>query len=162
MSQVTGPAAQRLVGDVASRVTKASAVYDAQSIKLFQMALAIGGMRANDGAWGGSLTAQQAKFTPFDLESYAAGKLKMDIVPRPLLSPTKLEAATEKQAIWNGVKAAVDAGVPLPLALKQEGWTDQELAELEEATDKEAKAQQASIERQQFLSQEDTIPAVSQ
>ena len=125
------------------------------------MAVAIAGMRANDGSWP-ELTAQQQKFTPFGLESYARGDLDMSIASRPLLTPTALEMAQEKQATWTGVKLAVDAGVPLELVLRQEGWTEEELAELEEVTDKEAKAQQASIQRQQFLSQEDSIPAVSQ
>lgn len=161
MSQVTGPAASRLVGDVASRVTEAQAAYDQANISLFRMAVAIGGFRANSGAWG-PLNRQQAKFTPFSLESYAAGDLDMSIMPRPLLSPTKLEQAMEAQAVWTGVKLATEAGAPLELVLKNEGWTEEQLAELSAAMDKENKAKEASIQRAQFLSQADTIPVQGQ
>ena len=161
MTQVTGPAAARLIRDVTSKVEEIQATFDQSNMSLWRMAVAIAGMRANDGSWP-ELTAQQQKFTPFGLESYARGDLDMSIASRPLLTPTALEMAQEKQATWTGVKLAVDAGVPLELVLRQEGWTEEELAELEEVTDKEAKAQQASIQRQQFLSQEDSIPAVSQ
>lgn len=133
MSQVTGPAASRLVGDVASRVSEVAASYDQQLIKLFQMACAIGGYRAGSGAWG-ILTRQQQKFIPFDLESYERGSLDIEIMPRPVLVPTRYERALEKQAVWNGVGLAVKAGVPLPVVLKDEGWTDSELAALPSET----------------------------
>lgn len=154
MSQLTGPAASRLVGDVASRLSEASANYDAQSIKLFQMAVAIGGMRANSGAWG-PLSRQQQKFTPFSLESYARGDLDTEIEPRSLLQPTKLEMAQEKQAMWTGIGLAVTAGAPLEVVLKDEGWSDEEIAQLGDA-------KLAEIKRQQALAQEDVIPLVDQ
>lgn len=145
MSQVTGPAAARLSGDVAARVSESMAVYDQATMSLFRMAVAIAGFRANAGAWGRTLTPQQQKFLPFDLDSYASGKLDMAIMPRPLLVPTKLEVANQKVALWQGVSLAVSAGVPLEFVLKDEGWTDQELAELKtmlDAQKKEAQAQQ--------------------
>jgi len=79
-----------------------------------------------------------------------------------LLTPTKLEVAMEKQAMWTGVKLATEAGAPLELVLKDEGWTEDEITELQELTDKEAKLQEANIQRQQMLSQQDTIPAIGQ
>src|SRR6202035_4734434 len=99
MSQVTGPAAQRLVGDVANKVSEAQATYDAANIKLFQMATAIGGYRANSGDWG-DLTTQQQKFVPFNLNSYQQGDLDMVIMPRPLLSPTRSEIGQENELMW--------------------------------------------------------------
>ncbi len=132
MSQVTGPAASRLVGDVSSRVSEAAAQYDVQCIKLFQMALAIGGMRASGGAWGRSLSRQQQAFAPFNLDSYERGDLDITILPRPILTPTRLETAQEKQALWTGVEIAVKAGVSLEAALLDEGWTPEELKLLEQ------------------------------
>jgi hypothetical protein len=159
MTQVTGPAAQRIVGDVEQRVSKAQAVYDNGNIKVFQMSLAIGGYRANnrDMGWA-NLNRQQQKFLPFNLDSYQAGNLDMSIMPRPLLTPTKLEQAQENQALWLGVQAAAKAGVPLPLVLKSEGWTPQELAELEQAQQKEDAKQQAQFEQQQATMQKFSTP----
>lgn len=154
MSQVTGPAASRLVGDVESRFAEAAASYDQANIKLFQMAVAIAGFRANSGAWG-PLSAQQKKFTPFSLTSYTKGDLDMAIMPRPLLTPTRSELASERLSMWTGVKMAVDAGVPLPLVMADEGWTADQLAQL-------ASARAQQIQQDQLLSQEDVVPTVQQ
>jgi hypothetical protein len=130
MSQVTGPAASRLVGDVETRVLEAQAAYDQANISLFRMAVAMAGFRARSGAWG-VLNRQQQKFTAFNLDSYERGDLDIAIVPRPILKPTEMEKAMEKQAMWTGVNLAVQAGAPLELVLRDEGWTDEKLAELE-------------------------------
>lgn len=93
MSSVTGPAAARLMGDVSGRLMDAQAQYDLQSKKLFQMAVAIAGWRAKEGYWGlvSSLTEQQKKFLPFDLESWRKGDLDFRIGDRPLIALTPEE-----------------------------------------------------------------------
>lgn len=128
MSQVTGPAAARLMGDVGSIVMESAANYDQQLIKLFQMAVAVGGWRANVGDWGTALTRQQQAFLPFDLDSYYAGLLDFDILPRPLVPLTRREAidaeraevalAADKQAvstdiagIASRIQAATEKGI---------------------------------------------------
>lgn len=161
MSQVTGPAAARLVGDVSGRVTECQAIYDQYNIRLFGMAVAIGGFRANSGAWG-ILNDQQKKFLPFNLDSYKAGDLEMAIMPRPLLTPTKLEKAQESQALWLGVQAGAKAGVPLKLILAQEGWTDEELAELDRVQQEEDAADQAKFEQQQKVIAQNNPPQQQQ
>ena len=89
MSTVTGPGASRLMGDVYGKVLEVSSNYDQQSIKLFAMAAAIGGFRYKEGREGWrAKTKQQAKFAPFDLNSYAKGDLDFSIDPRPLIAPT--------------------------------------------------------------------------
>jgi hypothetical protein len=95
MSQVTGPAAARIMGDAVNRLSDAAAGYDQQSVKLFQMAVAIAGWRAQSGAWGskGELGAQRAKFAPFSLDSYERGDIDMAIAPRPLIRETGQESA---------------------------------------------------------------------
>lgn len=98
MSQVTGPAAERLIGDAAAYIQDARANYDTQSIKLFQMAIAIAGWRANTGAWGSSLTRQQQAFASYDLTSYNAGALDFEILPRPLI-PSVGKSTDEKRVL---------------------------------------------------------------
>jgi hypothetical protein len=91
MSQIHGPAAGRLMGDAGAMVFEISAGYDMQSIKLFQMAMAVGGYRANSGNWGPTLNDQQRVFLPFNLESYVRGQLNFTILPRPLVPLTEME-----------------------------------------------------------------------
>jgi len=123
MSQVTGPAATRLMGDVSALVVDAQATYDHQSIKLFQMAVAIAGWRANSGAWGRQLTDQQRKFLPFDLTSYQAGGLNFDIDPRPLIAPTRGEGAVDRATVF---ATLVNGGADLYSAAIVAGYSEQE------------------------------------
>lgn len=90
MSQVTGPGAARMMGDVYSRVLEVASNYDTQSIKLFQMAVAIGGFRLAEGKEGWrDKTEQRQKFAPFNLQSYSRGELDFAIMPRPLIPLTE-------------------------------------------------------------------------
>jgi hypothetical protein len=122
MSEVTGPGAARMMGDVYSRVLEVSSNYDTQSIKLFQMAAAIGGFRYRENREGWRLkTEAQTKFAPFDLDSYARGDLNMAIMPRPLIPMTeddtisligkRLANAKAAQGIFNDDKVLELAGV---------------------------------------------------
>lgn len=122
MSEVTGPGAARMMGDVYSRVLEVSSNYDTQSIKLFQMAAAIGGFRYRENREGWRLrTEAQAKFSPFDLDSYARGDLNMAIMPRPLIPMTeddtisltgkRLDNAAKAQKIFNDDKVLELAGI---------------------------------------------------
>lgn len=122
MSEVTGPGAARMMGDVYSRVLEVSSNYDTQSIKLFQMATAIGGFRYKENREGWRIrTEAQAKFSPFDLDSYARGELNMAIMPRPLIPMTeddtitltgkRLDNAKKAQGIFNDDKVLEVAGI---------------------------------------------------
>lgn len=110
MTQLTGPAAGRLLGDVEHKVRSISSGYDNNLTKLLQMSVAIAGWRVNNGDWDytGSaspetddifrlvtsperLTAAQLLFEPFDLDSYAKGDLDFDIMPRDLVPATPKE-----------------------------------------------------------------------
>jgi hypothetical protein len=97
MSTVTGPAAERMIGDAAAYIVDARANYDTQSIKLFQMAVAIAGWRVNTGAWG-TLTRQQQAFASFDLESYGKGDLDFEIGVRPIV-PSISKTPDEQRAL---------------------------------------------------------------
>lgn len=99
-SQITGPAAERLMGDVSTMVYESQANYDLQVIKLHQMAVAIAGWRVNRGDWGQprQLNRQQQKFRDFDLDSYTRGDLDFEIAPRPLVPMTALERLAAERA----------------------------------------------------------------
>jgi hypothetical protein len=90
MSQVTGPGASRLFGDVEALVMDAQANYDTQTIKALQMAVAIGGWRLSQGDWIQG-TRQQQAFAGFDLDSFKAGDLDFEIEERPLIPVTEEE-----------------------------------------------------------------------
>lgn len=159
MSQLSGVAVLRVVSDIVAKVQEAQAGYDQQNMSLWRMATAIAGMRGRErsGGWGQS-TAQQQKFAPFDLNSYERGDLDMAIAERPLLAPTGLERAMEDQTVYTGVKLATDAGIPLALVLRRQGWSDEDIAELDAAQ----REQEAQIQRDQMLAQEDKIPVQGQ
>jgi hypothetical protein len=102
MSQVTGPAAERLVGDAAAYIHDARANYDTQTVKLFQMAVGIAGWCAKSGAWGRNMTRQQTPFTAFDLASYTRGDLDFEIMPRPIVPSTGKNADDKRVAMEAG------------------------------------------------------------
>jgi hypothetical protein len=104
MTQVTGPAADRLMGDVKQKVLRVAANYDLQSTKLFQMAAAVSGWRLNRGDWGDKPSKQQMKFAPFDLTSYQKGQLDFSIMPRPLISLNESEMIGIDKARADAVK----------------------------------------------------------
>lgn len=95
MSQVTGPGASQLLGDVERKVRVIAAGYDHRLIALLQMGIAIAGMRLAEGAegWAEKTEAQQA-FAGFDLDSYSKGDLSFDIMPRQLVPMSVLERYT--------------------------------------------------------------------
>lgn len=153
VSQPTGPAIERMVGDAAGPLYAAQGQYDQALISLCQMAVAMAGERyaqrtstAPDGVgvngWAAD-TQQQQKFRGFDLKSYEAGNLDVVIMPRPLLTPTEGERNSAKLAKWAGVAAAKNAGAPLELAMRDFGFGDQEIAaSVAEQAARDAKAAQ--------------------
>jgi hypothetical protein len=93
MGQISGTAAERLLGDSAGRIRLIRANHDIQTIKRFQMAMTIAGMRVNNGDWGAAseLRRWQRAFLPYTLESYHRGEMDFRIADRPLIIPTELE-----------------------------------------------------------------------
>ena len=119
MSTVTGPGAERMLGDAATYIHDARSNYDTQSAKLFQMAVAVGGFRAGSGAWGRSLTEQQKKFLPFGLDSYRRGELDLDILPRPIVPETpreRIERERMQQALDADRAGTSAQGIPAGIA----------------------------------------------
>jgi hypothetical protein len=102
MTQTTGPSIQGLLGDVGAKVRAISAGYDRQLIKLLQMSVAIAGWRVREGDWDGTqldagLSEAQQKFAPFNFESWAAGDLKLNVMPRSLVPKAVVDRLTELQ-----------------------------------------------------------------
>lgn len=157
MTQLTGPAASRIVGDVKASVYAAMAQYDRGIVAALQMCLTIAGMRANSGAWG-PLTDEQEKLRPFNLDSFKRGDMYLKFKPRPILTPTKLEIAQESLAFWQGIQAADTAGVPIEIVLEDAGWTPEKLAKLR--AEKEARAER--IRQDQMLAQDDMLDPIEQ
>jgi hypothetical protein len=142
MSQVSGVAIERALGDTQGRLFRAQATYDQQLVKAFQMATAIAGWRVGSGSWGtGPLTAAQEKFRPFGLESYAAGDLDLSLLPRPLAPPSAEEAYAAKSAKYGAISAGKAAGVPARDVLVECGYS-------EEDADRIAGEQEAAAARQ--------------
>lgn len=105
MAQVTAPGIERAYGDVKNRVDLVRAGMDSNTVKQFQMAIAICGYRASDGSWNGrhegrndALTARQMAFLGFGLDSYKRGDLDMSIAQRPIVPMTESEEIAIIQA----------------------------------------------------------------
>jgi hypothetical protein len=147
MSTLTGPAASRIMGDTESLLQEVSANYDQGLISLQRMGVAMAGLRYSVGGGGWSTRSdQQAKFRAFNLDSYRSGKLDMTIQPRTLMRVSKAEKAQERMTYWQSIKAEIDAGIPIEIAL-QEDWTPAQLQELKTYRENQVESQLAELEQ---------------
>jgi hypothetical protein len=135
MSQVTGPAAERLFSNVSATVDSVAARHDQQSIKLFSMAVAIGGERLKRGDWPRA-NSQQLKFQPFDLDSYVRGDLDLEIKARKLFIPTDQELA-QTQQLKAQTAVSLDGIVDAEEQLKVAGYSETEAKEIMARKEKE-------------------------
>lgn len=140
MSQVTGPAAEILMGDVKGYVDRARQNYDGGMSRILRMLLTMGGVRANDRAGGWrELTDAQRKFLPFNIDSYERGDLDFEIISsRPLVKKTKAQYWDDELKRMTAIQAGVNAGEPLEWQLKQAGMDDdqwQEMVAMQNAAD---------------------------
>jgi hypothetical protein len=148
MSQVTGPAIARMLGDVQGRVWAAAANYDNATTKLLQMGVAIAGWRTRNGWAADRSDRQRAAFLPFDLESYERGALDVSITPRPLVPETDMErwaaesARADAAEKWSALYGSRVAG------LDRVGVTPEELAGV-------FTRQAANIQAERLLAQSD-------
>ncbi len=85
MSQVTGPAARRLVGDSQGNLTRAAACYDDGLNRALQMGISVAAIRYP--SWAKKATAQQV-FAKFNAGSYDRGDLDFQIMPRAIIEET--------------------------------------------------------------------------
>lgn len=159
MTQTTGPAVSRLMGDVVGTVLEVQASHDRPVIAIAQMAVAIAGQNLKDriGGWANP-TEQQKNFSGYDLQSFERGLLDFVILPRPLVAPTQQEVAQEKTTWWTGVGLAVTAGADLEFALDDFGMDQAQIAKID-ASNQQAMAR---IQTAQQLAAQDTIPLPGQ
>ena len=92
--------------------------YDNALVRAQQMAVAIGGNRGYE------------NFSDFGLESFAAGDLAHTIGYRPVFENDPMDKLEEDKMLWENAKLAKDAGVPLPVYLKQQGWDDEKISDI--------------------------------
>lgn len=142
MGDVSGVAAERLLGDSVSKAREVRAGHDIQTVKRYQMALSIGGYRANRGDWGArdQMTRFQAAFLPYDLDSYDRGAMDFTIADRPIILPT------ERDRVELAIAKRRDLGLPLKTALREGRYTDDEIAVILEELAEERDANRAMFD----------------
>jgi len=110
--------------------------YDDAVVRAHQMAIAIGGMRGYSG------------FEGFGLDSYAAGDLEHQIGDRPVFGKDPLDTTEYETAFWTAANSAKTAGVPITVYLRQQGWNEEKIAEIETSEEFKMRmdAMQASLD----------------
>jgi hypothetical protein len=114
------------------KVQQRRAGYDTDLESLQRMCLAIGGIRGYDDYRG------MATDDPWSDKVVAHS-----IAHRPVFAPDPIDDIMEGTAFWTMVKAAVDAGCPLEVVLRREGWSDEDIQEI---TDAQEMAQQKQMD----------------
>jgi hypothetical protein len=99
--------------------------YDDAQVRAHQMALSIGGMNGYPG------------FEMITAESYSRGELDHSIGPRSVFSIDKEAKLRESQAMAQVVKTLVDAGVSRESAMRQAGWSEEDIAAEAKAKEQE-------------------------
>lgn len=112
--------------------------YDMTLAAMQQMCLAIGGIRGYDGYAG------LASDDPF-----SDPKLAHSIAHRPVFAPDPLDDIEEGTQFWAMANAAVQAGMPLEVFLRREGWPEADIKEVADA--KQANDQAATDQLNQRL-----------
>lgn len=148
---ISGEALRVARQPVETKVLERRAGYDDGLTRAVQMAIALGGYLGFPGYEG------------YGLDSYAAGALDFRIGARPVFAPDELDRIAERQARYVAIGAAITAGIPRAVALAEAGYTPQQVAEIEDATQAEAETQLQQMKRQHetfgaTADEEDEIP----
>jgi hypothetical protein len=111
--------------------------YDDAQVRADQMAVSIGAMKGYPG------------FEGFTVDSYSRGELDHSIGPRSVFSIDKEAKLRESLAMAQVVKTLVDAGVSRESAMRQAGWSEDDIKTEAKAKDKEDAAAMARIQEAQ-------------
>ncbi len=156
MTQLTGPAAARLLGDVEHRVRSISSGYDRQLTKLLQMGVAMAGWRYQEGDEGwADRNGEQKKFANFNLDSYDSGDLNLDIMPRELVPMT----AMERIQLIAAKKAALEV-IPLEHLIEESGYLREDAEKWVREAKAEKEAKVAELQEQMTTRQNPETPEV--
>jgi len=117
-----------------AKVRARRVAYDQAVLRATQAALAIGGWRYQQ-----TRDPRLADYAGFSLDSYARGQLAFRIGPRPVFEATPADRIEDETARANLVKALIDAGVPLPMALARAEWDEDSIEEIEDHLDELAR-----------------------
>jgi hypothetical protein len=119
---------------VITKVNERRPNYDNALVRAQQMAIALAGYRRYD------------EFKGFDLESFDKGDLDHSIdADRPVYSKDPLDDLEIQQSFWTAAGAAKTAGIPLLVFLKNNGWSDDKIAELQKDPDYQTAQEQKML-----------------
>jgi hypothetical protein len=137
---LSGRAVRLMLGPAIKRVEEARGNAESALVRADQMALTIG---QNSGLW--------------DVGSFENGDFEHCFEQRDVLATDELERAQAQLADGGALKAYVEAGMPLEVAVQEVwGWSEERAAQF-------TIARLAAIQREQTLATEDVVePAVAQ
>lgn len=92
--------------------------YDDAIVRAQKMAVSIGGMR---------------NYFPFSLDSFNAGDLEHSIGKRPVFAKDPQDDIDEETAFWAAANQAKAFGIPPLVYLRQKGWSDEKIADIEKS-----------------------------
>lgn len=107
---------------------------EAALVQAHKMAIAMGAMRG------------YAAYAGLGTDPFNDHSLDHEIAHRPVFAPDPLDDVEEGQAFFTMVKTARDAGLPLSIILRREGWDEADIAEIEKANESE-QARQVELMR---------------
>lgn len=120
--------------------------YDDAMVRAHQMAISIGALKGYPG------------FEGFTVDSYSRGELDHTIGTRSVFATDKEAVLREAQARALVVKTLVDAGVSHESAMRQAGWSEEEIAQEIKAKEREDTLQLTRIQDQQRVALASDIP----
>lgn len=119
--EISGEALRVARQPAAARIEERRTGYDYAMVQAQMAAVAIGGWRGYDGYRG------------FGLESYSASAPTHRIARRPVFAVEPADELADKTARYQALKTATDAGIPLPIAMADLGWSEADIAEAVQA-----------------------------
>lgn len=134
---VTGPSARQLVGDVARKVSRPAANYDKASVKLFQMALAVGGWRLKNGDW--EVNESQKLFQTFDFDKFKNESIDIQLLPRDVIRESSKDKADELFIRAQAV-SLVESILPIENKLRLLGYREEEIPDIMSRIERDRKA----------------------
>ncbi|MGB3330899.1 MAG: hypothetical protein WBA46_18185 [Thermomicrobiales bacterium] len=90
-SQVSGPGARAIIVPIEGMVMAERAGLDANTVRIYQMAITTGAYHLEAGEWDDSLDWKRKPFAAFTPDSYANGEIEFTIGPRDVVAPSKQE-----------------------------------------------------------------------